>query len=214
MNGTQLDSSSDLGFIHRFVPPKSNSKATLLVLHGTGGNEDDLLSMANMIDDQAAILSPRGKVLENGMPRFFRRLEEGVFDIEDLKFRTNELADFVNKASRRYGFDSKSVIAVGYSNGANIAASMLLLRPESLKGAILFRAMIPLQPERMPVLSGKRIFVSAGRYDTLIPRDKTRELVGFLEKAGANVTMNWEDSTHSLAAGELEKAKNWLKEVD
>jgi phospholipase/carboxylesterase len=210
LNNTQLD--SDLSFIHRSIPPKEKSKTTLLVLHGTGGDEDDLIPLAKMIDDQAAILSPRGKVLENGMPRFFRRLAEGVFDIEDLKLRTNELADFVTKASRKYNFDPKSVIALGYSNGANIAASMLLLGPESLKGAILFRAMIPLQPETTPDLSDKRIFVSAGRYDSIIPQDKTIELVRLFESAGANVTMNWEDSTHALTQGEIEKAKNWLKQ--
>ncbi|MDA4112317.1 MAG: alpha/beta hydrolase [Thaumarchaeota archaeon] len=197
--------------MHRFVPPKNNNKTMILALHGTGGNEDDLLPLAKMIDDQAAILSPRGKVLENGMPRFFRRLDEGVFDIEDLKFRTNELVDFLANNSKKYGFDPKSVVALGYSNGANIAASMMLLRPESLKGAVLFRAMIPLQPEKMPNLSGKKIFISAGRFDTLIPQPKTRELAELFEKLGASVSMNWEGSNHSLTSNEIEKARIWLK---
>ena len=200
----------DLGFIHRFVPGQDGP--TILLLHGTGGNEEDLVSIAKMIDESAPIISPRGKVLEQGMPRFFRRFAEGVFDIEDLKFRTNELADFVEKASSEYRFDPRRVVALGYSNGANIAASMLLLRPESLSHAILFRAMLPLVPEKMPDLSGKRVFMSAGRYDTIIPQDKVEELAALLERSHANVTLNWEESTHSLVMGDIEKARAfWSK---
>ena len=132
-------------FIHEFVPGKS--ERTLLLLHGTGGNEHDLIPVGREIDPNAALLSPRGKILENGMPRFFRRLAEGVFDIEDLKQRTNELADFIAAAAKQYNLVANQVVAVGYSNGANIAASMLLLRPEILHAAILFRAMVPLVPE-------------------------------------------------------------------
>src|SRR5213082_1077853 len=132
-------------FIHEFVPGASNR--TLLLLHGTGGNERDLISLGRELDSSASLLSPRGKVLENGMPRFFRRLAEGVFDLEDLKYRTNELADFVTAAGKQYGFATDQLVAVGYSNGANIAASMLLLRPELLPTATLFRAMVPLHPE-------------------------------------------------------------------
>jgi predicted esterase len=208
---TQLD--ADLGFIHRYLPARTNSARTLLVLHGTGGDEDDMLPLAKVIDSQAAIISPRGKVLENGMPRFFRRLAEGVFDVEDLKFRTQELADFVVKASKKYGFDIENVVAVGYSNGANIGASLLLLRPETLKDAILFRAMLPLNPVKQPDLKGKKIFVSAGKYDSIIPQESTRELVKLLESSGATVTLNWEESTHSLKQSEIEKAKSWLTEV-
>src|SRR5438046_1466021 len=132
-------------FIHDFVP--GSSSRTLLLLHGTGGNERDLIPLGRELDPNAALLSPRGKVLENGMPRFFRRLAEGVFDLEDLKYRTNELADFVAAAAQHYGFASDNLIAVGYSNGANIAAAMLLLRPEILHGAVLFRAMVLLVPK-------------------------------------------------------------------
>jgi phospholipase/carboxylesterase len=171
---------NQLGFIHRFIPPKNRTSevtigttdevqthrkafTTFLLLHGTGGNEEDLIPLAYELDKRAAILSPRGKVLENGTtPRFFRRLAEGVFDLEDLKFRTNELAEFVVDASKTYNFDLQHVIAVGYSNGANIAASMLLLRPETLSSAILFRAMVPLVPQTLPVLSNKLIFMSSG----------------------------------------------------
>jgi phospholipase/carboxylesterase len=169
-----------LGFIHRFIPPRNKegsdgigtvkqgakSFTTLLLLHGTGGNEEDLIPLAYELDPRAAILSPRGKVLENGItPRFFRRLAEGVFDLEDLKFRTNELADFVIDASKTYGFDLQRAIAVGYSNGANIAASILLLRQEILSSSILFRGMVPLVPETLPDISNKHIFMSSGVYD-------------------------------------------------
>ena len=210
MNETQMD--PDLGFIHRYLPSNSKNARTLLVLHGTGGDEDDMLPLAKMIDPQAAILSPRGKVLENGMPRFFRRLAEGVFDIEDLKFRTQELAEFVVKAAEKYGFDRETVVALGYSNGANIGASLLLLRPEILKDAILFRAMLPLNPKKPPDLQGKKVFLSAGKYDSVIPQESTRALVEILEASGASVTLNWEESTHSLKQSEIEKAKHWLRE--
>ena len=183
---------TDLDFIHRFVPPKNvldserarqlateaKTFTTFLLLHGTGGNEQDLIPLAYKLDKRsAAILSPRGKVLENGItPRFFRRLAEGVFDLEDLKFRTNELADFVNDASKTYDFDLQHIIAVGYSNGTNIAASMLLLRPEILSSAILFRAMVPLVPQTLPDLSNKHIFMSSGLYDPIVSRQETEKL--------------------------------------
>jgi len=206
------EQNAKLGFVHRFVPGKNPDSPTLLVLHGTGGDENDLISLAKTINDEAAILSPRGKVLENGMPRFFRRFAEGVFDTEDLKFRTVELADFVSRASKAYNFDPSSVTALGYSNGANIGASLLLLKPETLKSAILFRAMLPLQPDKMPKLRGKTVFISAGRFDTLIPRDGTIALQELLEKAGARVTLNWVESTHSLTRPEIEQAKVWFHE--
>src|SRR6266513_4219633 len=162
-------------FIHEFVPGASNR--TLLLLHGTGGNERDLIPLGRELDPRAALLSPRGKILENGMPRFFRRLAEGVFDLEDLKKRTNELADFVAAAAQHYGFASDNVVAVGYSNGANIAASMLLLRPEILRGAILFRAMVPLIPETKPNLSSANVWIGAGNQDPIIPTSETQRLV-------------------------------------
>ncbi|MGI0091531.1 MAG: alpha/beta hydrolase [Nitrososphaerales archaeon] len=207
---------ADLGFIHKFIlGGQKDDGFTLLLLHGTGGDEKDLLSIAQMISKSASsIISPRGKVLENGMPRFFRRFAEGVFDLADLKFRTNELADFVIKASDKYKFDPHRVVALGYSNGANIAASMLLLRPESLSHAILFRAMIPLVPDKLPDLSDKKVFISAGRYDTVILATKVKELVALLERANAKVTLNWEESTHSLTTGDIEKARTfWLTKL-
>jgi phospholipase/carboxylesterase len=183
---------------------------TFLLLHGTGGNEQDLIPLAYEIDKSAAILSPRGKVLENGItPRFFRRLAEGVFDLEDLKFRTNELADFVIDASKTYGFDLQRIIAVGYSNGANIAASMLLLRPEILS-AVLFRAMVPFVPQKLPDLSKKRIFMSSGLMDPIVSLDEADRLFGLFKKAGANISLSWQESGHELTIEEIRKAKEWL----
>jgi predicted esterase len=168
--------------------------------------------LSGQLDQRAAILSPRGKVLENGVaPRFFRRLAEGVFDLEDLKFRTNELADFVNDASEVYGFDLQHVIAVGYSNGANIAASMLLLRREILSSAILFRAMVPLVPQALPDLTKKYIFMSSGLHDPIVSRQEADRLFGLFKKAGANISLNWQESGHELTMEEIRKAKEWLQ---
>jgi predicted esterase len=205
-----------LGFIHRFIPsdrkePKSRTSfATILLLHGTGGNEEDLISLGHEIAPGAALLSPRGKVLENGLPRFFRRLSEGVFDIEDLKFRTNELADFVEESSKVYGFDLQRLVAIGYSNGANIAASGLLLRPDFLSYAILFRPMVPLIPEVLPNLGSKHILISAGLHDPIVPSQDTKNLLNLLKKAGAETSINWQNSGHELSLEEIKKAKDWL----
>ena len=198
-------------FIHEFVP--GTSSRTLLLLHGTGGNERDLITLGRELDPSAALLSPRGKVLENGMPRFFRRLAEGVFDLEDLKIRTNELADFVAAATQHYGFASENVIAVGYSNGANIAASMLLLRPEILRGAVLFRAMVPLVPENLPDLSSVLVWIGAGGEDPIIPTSETQRLVELLRSAGADVTLRFFNAGHALTSSDVETARHWLDEL-
>jgi phospholipase/carboxylesterase len=198
-------------FIHEFVPGTSNR--TLLLLHGTGGNERDLIPLGRELDPTASLLSPRGKVLENGMPRFFRRLAEGVFDLEDLKKRTNELADFVAAATQHYGFASDNVIAVGYSNGANIAASMLLLRPEILRGAVLFRAMVPLVPENLPDLSSVHVWIGAGSEDPIIPTSETQRLVELLRSARADVTLRFFNAGHGLTNSEVETAGRWLKDL-
>jgi predicted esterase len=204
---------TNLGFIHRFIPPHSNakeSKQTLLLLHGTGGTEDDLIPLGNELAPNASILSVRGRVLENGMPRFFRRLEEGVFDLEDLKMRTDELAEFLTKSSSKYMFDEKRIIAVGYSNGANIAASLLLRRPESLAGAILFRAMVPYSPTVMPDLSNKSIILLEGLYDPIVSKTEAQRLLEIFTNAQSNVTLKWQDSGHNLTNEDIIAAKKWL----
>jgi len=199
---------AELGFVHEFVP--GSSKRTLLLLHGTGGNEHDLIPLGREIDPAAAILSPRGKVLENGMPRFFRRLAEGIFDEEDLKRRTHELADFVGAAAQHYELAADKIVAVGYSNGANIAASLLLLRPETLRAAILFRAMLPLVPEKLPDLSSARVWIGAGNQDPIIPTSETQRLVDLLRSARADVTIRFVNAGHGLTNNEIEIARDWL----
>jgi len=195
-------------FIHEFVPGTSNR--TVLLLHGTGGNERDLIPLGRELDPTAALLSPRGKVLENGMPRFFRRLAEGIFDLDDLKKRTNELADFVAAAAQHYGFAPEKVVAVGYSNGANIAASLLLLRSEILSAAILFRAMVPLVPDKQPNLSSMRVWIGAGTNDQIIPTSETKRLAELLRKAGADVTIRHFPAGHELTPADVEAARDWL----
>jgi predicted esterase len=160
------------------------------------------------------LLSPRGKVLENGMPRFFRRLAKGVFDLEDLKYRANELADFVATAAQRYGFTTDQLIAVGYSNGANIAAAMLLLRPKVLASAILFRAMVPLHPETELNLSPVRVWIGAGTEDPIIPRSETNALVELLRSAGADVTIRYFQAGHELTMADVESAREWLRALN
>ena len=195
-------------FLHEFVPGKS--ARTLLLLHGTGGNERDLIPLGHDLDPGASLLSPRGKILENGRPRFFRRLAEGVFDLEDLKKRTHELAEFVVSAAAHYKFDLKKIVAVGYSNGANIAASMLLLRPEILSAAILFRAMVPLVPETKPNLNSKRIWIGGGAHDPIVPASNTQELVEMLRSSGADVTIRFFQSGHELTSDDVDLAREWL----
>jgi predicted esterase len=202
---------ADLGFAHRFVPGERVGEATtLLLLHGTGGNEDDLLPLGRRLMPEANLLSPRGKVLERGMPRFFRRLAEGVFDQDDLRFRTAELAEFLTAASAAYGFDASRVIAVGYSNGANIAASLLLRQPERLAGAVLFHPMVPFVPEALPDLQGRPIFIAAGRTDPIVPAENTEQLAALLQAAGADLTIHWHSGGHALTSEEAEAARQWL----
>jgi phospholipase/carboxylesterase/glyoxalase family protein len=202
--------SANLGFAHRFLPGEDDSGATLLLLHGTGGNEEDLIPLGQELAPGTAILSPRGKVSELGAPRFFRRLAEGVFDHEDLVFRTHELAEFVEGASEEYGFDKRKLVAAGYSNGANIAASVILLHPGLLSAAVLFRAMVPFEPEMMPDLSGMPVFMASGRRDQMIPPDNSQRLADILSEAGADVDLRWRDTGHGLTYEEVGEAKEWL----
>jgi len=197
-------------FIHKFVP--GNSERTLILLHGTGGTESDLIDLGRALDPEAALLSPRGKVLENGMPRFFRRLAEGVFDEEDLISRTHELADFIQVAAQQYGCSQKQAVAVGYSNGANIAGSILLLRPDTFQGAALLRPMVPLIPESLPELKGAPVLVAAGNFDPIVPVENARELVTLLRRSGADVTAFFENASHGLTETTVLTAQRWLKD--
>jgi phospholipase/carboxylesterase len=210
--------SQNFGFTHIFINSfhdkeydnNGSKKLTLVLLHGTGGNEEDLLFLGKEIESHASILSPRGKVLENGMPRFFRRLSEGVFDIEDLKIKTHELADFIQKCSLHYKFDLSQTIAVGFSNGANIATSMLFLRPEVIQGAILFRAMVPFIPDSLPNLLNKKILLSAGLQDPIVSRNETENLYRLFQKTNAITTLKWQPSSHNLIQEDILVAKSWI----
>ena len=196
---------------HLFHKGTDPTKPTLLLLHGTGGNELDLLPLAGRIDDESSVLSVRGNILENGMPRFFRRLAEGVFDEEDLVFRTKELNEFLDEAAKTYGFDRDNIVAIGYSNGANIAASLLFHYQNALKGAILHHPMVPRRGMDLPDLSGKAVFIAAGTNDPICSPMESGELQSLLEKAHANVEMHWEDRGHQLTAQEVEAAAIWYR---
>ncbi|MGV2941525.1 alpha/beta hydrolase [Mesobacillus sp. LC4] len=197
---------------HIFNKGKVPTKPTLLLLHGTGGNELDLLPLAGMIDDEASVLSVRGNVSENGMPRFFRRLAEGVFDEQDLIFRTKELNEFLDEAAEKYGFDRDNVIAVGYSNGANIAASLLFHYQNALKGAILHHPMVPRRGIDLPELTGTSVFIAAGTNDPICSPQESEELNSLLEKASADVELHWENRGHQLTREEVEAAAKWYHE--
>ena len=199
---------SVLGFTH--VWEQRDSPRTLLLLHGTGGDEHDLVPLAALLDPDANFLSPRGQVLENGAPRFFRRLAEGVFDEADLRLRTAGLADFVTAAASEYGFDPLQVTAAGFSNGANIAAALLLLNPGILRRAVLFRAMGPLTPETPPGLDCTKVFLSAGRADPLVKPENTERLATMLKQYGADVELQWSPLGHTLGKQDVAAARAWL----
>ena len=201
--------SVDLGFKHRFISGTDSSRPPLLLLHGTGGNEDDLMPLGEALLPGASRLSPRGQVLENGAPRFFRRLAEGVFDLEDLKARTHQLADFVESAGRTYQLSSPP-IAIGFSNGANIAAALLLLKPGVLSGALLLRPMVPLVPEPLPSLGGVPVAIIAGRTDPIVRPEQSEELADLLRESGARVDLHWVAGGHGLTREDLEIGRRWL----
>jgi predicted esterase len=197
-------------FIHVYRPPEEPGGPVLLLLHGTGSNEHGLIPLADVLLPGASVLSPRGQVLERGMPRFFRRFAEGVFDIDDLKRRTADLADFIVSAAAKYGFATNNVTAVGFSNGANIAAALLLLRPDALGSAILFRAMVPLIPDPLPQLPGTPALLSNGRSDPLVSPEETERLAALLRSAGADVTLSWQNAGHELTDRDVVTAREWL----
>jgi predicted esterase len=201
----------DLKFVHQFVPATAPDLGiTLLLLHGTGGNEHDLLPLGKDLAPGAALLSPRGRVLEHGMPRFFRRFSEGVFDIDDLKFQTHELNEFVRTAAAHYGFEKKKIVAVGYSNGANIAASLFLLHPHLLSRAVLFRAMIPFTPDVAPDLRRAKALLAAGKRDPIVAQENTGLLQELLTSFGAEVEVYWHPGGHELGKDDIAAAKTWL----
>jgi len=184
---------------------------TLLLLHGTGGDEHDLLALGRELAPGASLLSPRGNVLEGAMPRFFKRLAEGVFDLADLERRTKDLAAFVREAAESYDFDLDRITAVGFSNGANIAASVLLRDPGLLKRAVLFRAMVPFEPEQPPRLKGTSVYIGAGRLDPIIPQANVERLAAILRDGGATVTLDWQPAGHGLTKADVDNARYWLE---
>lgn len=199
-----------LGFAYRLERGEPGNR-TLLLLHGTGADENDLIPLGRLLDPQAHLLSPRGKVLENGSPRFFRRFAEGVLDLEDLKARTHELVRFIELAAKEHDLDASRIIAVGYSNGANIAASALLLHPLFFEAAMLLRPMFTFEPDDKPDLEGRHVFIASGRTDPLIDPSDPERLARMLEGFGAEVQLSWSPAGHPLASDELNEARSWLE---
>jgi phospholipase/carboxylesterase len=195
---------------HLFKKGIDESKPVLLLLHGTGGNEEDLLALADMISPDSAVLSVRGNVSENGMPRFFRRIAEGVFDEEDLIYRTKELNEFIDESAKEYQFDRNNVVAVGYSNGANIAGSLIFHYENALKGAVLHHPMVPRRGIELPDLTKLPVFIGAGKNDPICPAAETEELENLLTNAGATVHVKWENMGHQLSRAEVEEAAEWF----
>jgi phospholipase/carboxylesterase len=199
---------TELSFLHRYEPATQPGRPPLLLLHGTGGDENDLIPLGRMAAPGSALLSPRGKVLEGGAPRFFRRLAEGVFDEADVRFRANELADFIAEARGAYGLEAP--VAVGFSNGANIAAAMLLLRPEALAGAALLRAMVPLSEQPQGDLSGKRVLMISGAMDPIIPAENSARLARSLSGLGAELRHETLPTGHGLSQTDVSLLLKWL----
>ena len=200
-------------FVHIYIPPTDISiDNTLILLHGTGGDEESLLQLAGFIAPQSGVLSPRGKILENGMPRFFRRLSEGVFDLEDLRVRTDELASFIKAASEEYGFPSDMLSAVGYSNGANMAASLMLTYPRIFRKAVLFHPMVPFVPEKLPDSSATDVLITAGTNDPIVRPEESQKLADLLGRTGARVELFWQENGHNLTRDEINAAKSFLSE--
>jgi phospholipase/carboxylesterase len=202
-------SSKDLGFIHRFEPATAEGLPTVLALHGTGGDENDLAGLVHMIAPGAALLAPRGKVLEHGAPRFFRRLAEGVFDEQDVIRRANELADFI--VASRTAYSLPAPIALGFSNGANIAAAILLLRPGVLAGAILLRAMVPLAKPPKADLANVPVLLLSGSEDPIVPADNAARLAAMLKAAGAMVDARVLPVGHNLSQADVSVARTWFE---
>lgn len=198
--------------IHVYEAGPDSKAPILLLLHGTGGTERDLFNIGRMISNGSSLLGVKGNVSENGMARFFRRLAEGVFDEQDLIFRTQELNDFLDETATQYGFDRHNVVAVGYSNGANIAASLLFHFQNALKGAVLFHPMVPRRGIGLPDLNGVPVFIGAGENDPLCDPQETKDLAELLTGAKADVHVHWENNGHQLSRNEVDKAAQWFQE--
>jgi predicted esterase/catechol 2,3-dioxygenase-like lactoylglutathione lyase family enzyme len=211
---SQLPDLSDMNWRHIFEPghPEAKPVNTIVAMHGTGGNEHDLIPVVRQISPSAPIISPRGAVLENGMPRFFRRSAEGVFDESDVRRNAHGLSDFLAEASLRYGQTDNHFIALGYSNGANMAAAIMLLRPDVFSAAILFRPMMPLEVDRLPDLTCKSIFIATGRFDRVIPPSGSRRLIRALKKAGASVEWMETAAGHEITPADIEAARAWMSQ--
>ena len=218
MDTTADDGGGGLDFVHRYIPPADRAmpagSTTLLLLHGTGGDEEDLIPLGRSLLPGAGLLSPRGKVREGGAPRFFRRLAEGVFDLEDLAVRTDELGRFVQGSARTYKFDPARIVAVGFSNGANIAGSLLLRRPGTLRGAVLLSPMVPFEPDATLDLTGTAVFVAAGRADPISPPEQAQRLADILREGGADVTLEWHPGGHQVTREVMEAAHDWLARLE
>ncbi len=197
-------------FTHQFVPAEGPSETTLVLLHGTGGDERDLLPLGRSLHPTAALLSPRGRVLEGSMPRFFRRFAEGRFDLDDVRVRAGELAGFLDDAASTYGLARGRMVAVGYSNGANIAHATMLLHPQAFAGAALFHAQFVLAPDPLPSLAGRAVFLAAGETDPIVPIGEARLLADTLAAAGADVTPFWAPGGHALTREDASRARQWL----
>jgi phospholipase/carboxylesterase len=206
-----LDLKRDSGFAHRFESGTNPAAPALLLLHGAAGDENTLLPLGKAIAPGAPLLSPRGRVLEHGMSSFVRRLEKGAIDLEDLEFRTSELKRFVVAVSETYSLTSERLVTVGVSNGAILAAGLLLRNPETSAGAILIRGMAPFMPEPMPDLRRKPILLLGGLDDPIVQTDEAGDLANILRLANAEVTVHWENAGHTLAQGDVLMAFDWLR---
>lgn len=205
-----MENSSSAGFAHAFRAGTDASSPLLLLLHGTGGDEHDLLPLGAELSPGSPMLSPRGRVSEHGMNRFFRRIAEGVFDLEDLAHRTRELSAFVRHAAVEQGLEGRRILAVGFSNGANMAVSLLFQEPDLLCGAVLFRPMLPYQPEPAARLDGIPVFIGQGMHDAMVPADQPQRLADALEQVGADVMLHREPTGHRLTESDVTAARAWI----
>lgn len=200
-------------FIHIYNEPLMGNSTIFLLLHGTGGDENDLIQLAKMIDPQAGILSLRGNIDENGMNRFFERKAMGVLDEDSLKKETVKLNEFLDAAASEYNFKKEQLVVLGYSNGANIAASLLFHYKDTLYQGMLLHPMVPLRSVELPDLSKQRLFIGAGENDPICPIEETKELEKLLSDAGASITMYWGNNGHSLSQNELNAASMWYENL-